>query len=152
MSHVLPAQNRLVSSLEFAETISRGTRVGRPTLVVHARKCDKVTSRSRDVVTKNEPDSGLCDKVDPGFDSTACNKVIPTHVGFVVSKAVGGAVVRNRVKRRLRALSRDLVTPSIATGYSIVVRALPAAARQSNRLSNDLAGAWASAIKRCGVQ
>ena len=28
----------------------------------------------------------------------------PPRVGFVVSKAVGGAVVRNRTKRRLRAL------------------------------------------------
>ncbi|MDO5500618.1 MAG: ribonuclease P protein component, partial [Propionibacteriaceae bacterium] len=46
------------------------------------------------------------------------------RVGFVVSKAVGNAVVRNRVKRRLRHLSAPLLelTP---VGTSIVVRALP---------------------------
>jgi ribonuclease P protein component len=51
----------------------------------------------------------------------------PPRVGFVVSKAVGNAVVRNRTKRRLRALAwtgRDLLRP----GTDYVVRALPAAA------------------------
>ncbi len=33
----------------------------------------------------------------------------PTRAGFVVSKAVGGAVVRNKVKRRLRHLMRERV-------------------------------------------
>lgn len=51
------------------------------------------------------------------------------RVGFVVSKAVGNSVVRNRVKRRLRhdvdALVRRGAAP--ATGL-LVVRALPAAA------------------------
>jgi ribonuclease P protein component len=48
-------------------------------------------------------------------------------VGFVVSKAVGGAVVRNRTKRRLRALVRPLL-PRLAPGTRMVVRAQPAAA------------------------
>ncbi|MGI8578640.1 MAG: ribonuclease P protein component [Nocardioidaceae bacterium] len=50
----------------------------------------------------------------------------PTEVGFVVGKAVGGAVVRNRVKRRLRhAMSQRLNRPAASL---LVVRALPAAA------------------------
>jgi ribonuclease P protein component len=51
----------------------------------------------------------------------------PARVGFVVSKAVGNAVVRNRVKRRLR----HLVKPHLSTlpeGTEVVVRAQPAAA------------------------
>ena len=48
-------------------------------------------------------------------------------VGFVVSKSVGGAVVRNRTKRRLRALIRPLLT-ELTPGTRLVVRALPAAA------------------------
>ena len=40
---------------------------------------------------------------------------LPPRVGFVVSKAVGGAVVRNRTKRRLRALVADRL-PGIPTG------------------------------------
>lgn len=41
--------------------------------------------------------------------------------GFIVSKAVGSAVVRNLVKRRLRAAARVLV-PEIG-GLDVVVRA-----------------------------
>ena len=31
------------------------------------------------------------------------------RVGFTVTKKIGGAVVRNRMKRRFRALARELV-------------------------------------------
>ncbi|CAB4721932.1 MAG: ribonuclease P protein component [Actinobacteria bacterium] len=48
------------------------------------------------------------------------------RVGFVVSKAVGNAVVRNRVKRRLRHLTRERL--GLLPGSAVlVVRALPAA-------------------------
>ena len=36
------------------------------------------------------------------------------RVGFTVTKKIGNAVVRNRMKRRLRALSRELL-PSAGT-------------------------------------
>lgn len=49
------------------------------------------------------------------------------QVGFVVSKAVGNAVVRNRVKRRLRHLAREHVS-TLPGAAVLVVRALPAAA------------------------
>jgi ribonuclease P protein component len=52
-------------------------------------------------------------------------------VGFVVSKAVGAAVTRNRVKRRLRHLMRERVG-SLVPGSRLVVRALPAAADASS--------------------
>jgi ribonuclease P protein component len=32
------------------------------------------------------------------------------RVGFTVTKKIGGAVVRNRMKRRFRALSREVLT------------------------------------------
>jgi ribonuclease P protein component len=53
------------------------------------------------------------------------------RVGFVVSKAVGPAVTRNRVKRRLRHLMRERVG-SLAAGARLVVRAQPAAASASS--------------------
>ena len=31
------------------------------------------------------------------------------RVGFTVTKKIGGAVIRNRMKRRLRALAREIV-------------------------------------------
>jgi ribonuclease P protein component len=33
------------------------------------------------------------------------------RVGFTVTKKIGGAVVRNRMKRRLRALAREIIVP-----------------------------------------
>ncbi len=54
----------------------------------------------------------------------------PARVGFVVSKAVGPAVVRNRVKRRLRHAARDRIAV-LAPDALLVVRAQPAAATAS---------------------
>jgi len=56
-------------------------------------------------------------------------------VGFVVAKSVGPAVIRNRVKRRLRHLMRERVS-SLPSGSLLVIRALPAAAAAG---SGDLA-------------
>ncbi len=53
---------------------------------------------------------------------------LPPRVGFVVSKAVGNAVVRNRTKRRLRAAVATELT-GIPNGADVVVRAQPAAAQ-----------------------
>ena len=56
----------------------------------------------------------------------------PGRVGFVVSKSVGPAVTRNRVKRRLRHLMRERVT-LLADDSLLVVRAQPSAAEASYR-------------------
>jgi ribonuclease P protein component len=70
-----------------------------------------------------------------------------SRVGFVVSKAVGGAVVRNRVKRRLRHLVAHQLLGS-PTGLDVVVRALPASATTPARVEGDLSSAWAQARQR----
>ena len=56
----------------------------------------------------------------------------PPRAGFIVSRAVGGAVVRNKVRRRLRELVRGRMN-SLPAGSLLVVRANPraATARQS---------------------
>lgn len=62
----------------------------------------------------------------------------PGQVGLVVSKAVGNAVVRNRVKRRLRHLARDHVA-TIPDDALIVIRALRESASASyQELGTDL--------------
>jgi ribonuclease P protein component len=53
------------------------------------------------------------------------------RVGFVVSKAVGGAVVRNTVTRRLRPIVRERID-RLPAGSLLVVRALPASAGASS--------------------
>lgn len=70
------------------------------------------------------------------------------HVGFVVSKGVGGAVVRNRVRRRLRGAVLEQ-QDRIPAGTDVVVRALPPAAGATYaRLSEDLRSALGSALRR----
>jgi ribonuclease P protein component len=77
-------------------------------------------------------------------DCVPHNRVL---VGVVVSKAIGNAVVRNRVKRRLRHLAANRI-PTTPTGTDVVVRALPRSATSLAGLRSDLLGAWASAVGR----
>jgi ribonuclease P protein component len=75
------------------------------------------------------------------FLSQADPEVEPARVGFVVNKAVGNAVLRNRVHRRLRAVmaARLLELPR---GSLTVVRALPSSASASyDDLVADVDGA-----------
>jgi ribonuclease P protein component len=51
----------------------------------------------------------------------------PARFGFIVSRQVGGSVVRNTVRRRLKALCAEAL-PTVADGSEIVIRALPSAA------------------------
>lgn len=50
----------------------------------------------------------------------------PVRFGFIVAKNVGNAVRRNRVRRRLKAASFDLLS-SVRPGTDVVIRALPSA-------------------------
>ena len=75
----------------------------------------------------------------------------PARFGFIVSKAVGNAVRRNKVKRRLRELARTTVREA-PHGYDVVVRALPPAARAGwDELAADYAKAWRASSTRAGA-
>ncbi|MFW6600105.1 ribonuclease P protein component [Propionibacteriaceae bacterium Y2011] len=113
---MLTQAHRMRRPDEFRHVIRRGVRAGRPTMVVHAAPRGGTTP-------------------DP----------TPPRVGFVVSKAVGNAVTRNRVKRRLRHLviARLADTPA---GTDWVVRALPPAATQN--LADDFTSAWRTCLRR----
>jgi len=127
---VLPRSLRMRSSQEFRRTTRRGVRVSRPTLVVHAVHLS----------------GHLDDQLDDG-----------PRVGFVVSTAVGNAVTRNRVKRRLRHLAAAHVADRLAGvgpekagegKIGIVVRALPRAATDPAELPTDFGSAWHEAMSR----
>lgn len=71
-----------------------------------------------------------------------------TLVGFIVSKAVGNSVMRNKVQRKLRHIAAN----SLSThqhGYYFVVRALPAAATASfAQLESDYTSALTSVLAK----
>ncbi|MDR1213641.1 MAG: ribonuclease P protein component [Propionibacteriaceae bacterium] len=73
-----------------------------------------------------------------------------SRAGFVVSKQVGSAVRRNRVKRRLRHLVASRLDDLPQTA-DIVIRALPKASSQAERLRRDFESAWAWAAGQCGA-
>lgn len=75
---------------------------------------------------------------------------LPPRVGFVVSRAVGGAVVRTRTKRRLRALVAARLA-TLPAGADVVVRANPAAAQATSReLGEALDTLWHKVVRRLG--
>ncbi|GAA3393888.1 ribonuclease P protein component [Cryptosporangium minutisporangium] len=129
---MLPAHARLRRREDFTRVLRSGNRAGRSTLVVHAALGPTVPA-------------------DPARTGSLTNDAGPTEssvrAGFVVSKAVGNAVVRHRVARQLRHLVRDRL-PQLPPGSAVVVRALPAAADQSSEtLGRDLDGAFRRILK-----
>ena len=102
---MLPEPHRLRRHSDFSMTVRRGRRMGRRDLVVHA------------------------------FDRAQADELVSSggpRFGLVVSKAVGPAVIRHRVARRLRHICIDLVDV-VPRGTDVVIRALPGAATASSR-------------------
>ena len=63
-----------------------------------------------------------CAVVGPGTE--------PPRVAYAIGSRVGGAVVRNRVRRRLRAATRSHAR-ELEPGHAYLVSATPAAARST---------------------
>jgi len=128
---VLAAAQRLRRSSDFAAAVRGGRRVGRGAVVVH--------------LTIPEPIGTTATPSPEPARTSGAETSAPSRAGFVVSKAVGGAVVRNKVRRRLRHLVRERLA-ELPAGTTLVVRALPAAADATyTRLGADLDAALAAA-------
>ena len=69
------------------------------------------------------------------------------RAGFVTSKRIGGAVVRNRVRRRLRDIVRT-EQRRLREGFWLVVIARPAAARASYDALKD---EWLRLAERASI-
>ena len=118
---MLPAASRLRDPELFRKATRHGRRTGSRTLVLH------------------------CLSPETDADQSGVPTVSgPTQVGLVVSKAVGPAVTRNLVKRRIRSLVREQHALLPATGV-LVVRANPAAAEVSYA---ELAGDFTRCLQK----
>jgi ribonuclease P protein component len=137
---VLAATQRLRRSSDFAAAVRAGRRAGRGAVVVHLDLGQDAAPAARPETAPIEPAlSG------PAWIAGAEPASVPARVGFVVSKAVGGAVARNAVRRRLRHLVRER-SATLPSGAALVVRALPGAAELPYaRLGADLDAAIAAA-------
>ncbi|MEU3307873.1 ribonuclease P protein component [Nocardiopsis sp. NPDC006832] len=101
---MLSPRNRMRHSTEFGSVMRSGRRASSDALgVVY-------------LAPKRSDFAGTSERTDP------------PRIGFVVSKAVGGAVVRKRVQRRLRHLMRERLGV-LPNGSLLVVRAKPLAAQ-----------------------
>lgn len=71
----------------------------------------------------------------------------PARIGLITSRKVGGAVVRNKIRRRLREIVR-LFRPQLAKGNWLVIVAKPRAAKAT---LSELREEWQQLAKRAGV-
>lgn len=115
---MLPRAHRMRSSEHFAETISKGRRIGAPSIVIYA------------------------------LPHHADEPTATTAVGFVVSKAVGNSVVRHRVLRQLRAMVSARLPVMGAYRSVVVRALPSASARSTAQLGADLDRALIKAARR----
>lgn len=70
--------------------------------------------------------------VTPGFVMT-CEPAVPDQpirIGFTITKKIGSAVVRNRIRRRFRHLMHELLPQLDVMGWTIVLLARPDALKR----------------------
>ena len=109
----MPArQHRVTRGDDYRRVVRTGNRVGGAFCITYA------VSRSSEAPT------------DEAISTESHDRDSAARFGYIVSKSVGNAVVRNRVRRRMKSVTEDLIHNGI-TGIDIVFRALPAAADAS---------------------
>lgn len=98
MAH--PAILRMKKRRDFL-TAAKGHKVVTTTLVLQARPFDKTVLQARSL-----------DEIDA---------TVPARVGFTVTKKAGNAVMRNRIRRRLRAAADALMPENALPGWDYVL-------------------------------
>ena len=113
---------RLTSHREFIAVLKRRRTVTDRDIVVHVLVHEHADGLAR-------PDSTCTEKTDRSTHESNGSLCTTTHrrLGLAVSKAVGNAVTRNRVKRRFRVLARRHEN-ELPKHCDIIMRARPGSA------------------------
>jgi len=140
---VLPEPYRLHHRADFSRTVRRGQRIGRRDLVVHAfvhsydwARTDATGDELADAAISRDP-----------VTAGSLVRVGGPRFGLIVSKAVGSAVVRHRVARRLRHMCATIVD-ELPADADVVIRALPGAATADQA---ELARQVRSGLRKLGL-
>lgn len=118
---------RLKRRAEFLQVAAANRKWVAPGLILQV--CRHSRSETGNATPKGGADllrTGLLHPGQPnsGIQQTAANTPLtgaPMRVGFTASRKVGNAVMRNRAKRRLRAVADIVVGPHGAPGHDIVL-------------------------------
>lgn len=131
---MLPRRHRVTTASDFRAVTRNGARAGGSCVVISARP----SSLSDLAAGRAQPAQG--DRLAPegaARAGRAQGDPVRWRCGFIVSKAVGNAVVRHRTQRRLRHIVAGLMREGaveVREGHrlDLVVRALPAAAEAAH--------------------
>ncbi|WP_336921473.1 ribonuclease P protein component [Aquipuribacter sp. SD81] len=127
----LPARHRLRRSADITATVRGGRRTGTGPVVVHVRR--------RSAATPAPPDARPAERAAPGG---------AVRLASVTPRAVGGAVLRNRVRRRGHAALLQVLRERDVAPADVVVRYLPGSTDAS---VDDVAHALVRALERAGA-
>lgn len=138
---MLPAQQRIRTAEGFSTIIKNGVKVVQPGAIVYL--CPH-TSNATVAMQSSGSDIAL-DSFAPSADG------YQPAAGFIVSKAIGNAVQRNKVKRRFRACLQEKFR--VDSSFDVVVRARPRAAQCSyDELAMHIDTAFEKAKKKLNSQ
>ncbi|BDZ48684.1 ribonuclease P protein component [Frondihabitans sucicola] len=104
---MLARANRIVRADDYRNTVRRGRKSATAHCVVYVRVVPARELPVRDF---------------PGQSGSA--RAPEVRFGFIVAKTVGNAVVRNTVRRRLKAIAHEKLSV-LPQGTDVVIRALP---------------------------
>jgi ribonuclease P protein component len=110
--------------------------------------------RGKQYLTKPEQYTIVYNKGTSWVNNVAVLTALPNNLelsryGLSVSSRVGGAVIRNRIKRRLREILRQV---QLKTGWDIILIARPAAATVDYAVLKNSVGALLSKAKLISVE
>ena len=131
---------RLKKRREFLAVAATRRKWVAPGLILQIRKQDSQTASSGTPQGPDQPENGQ--------QASTSENTTGIRVGFTTSRKVGGAVQRNRARRRLRAAADGILPRYAAPGFDFVIIGRRATL---TRPWEDLRQDLATALKKLGA-